>query len=69
MNIHKISIQVTSGGFNLVTIEEFLKFSPVERTDLILKKRISFLNEKGEVISLTQGLKELVQLAKLRMSA
>jgi hypothetical protein len=69
IQIHKISVQVSTGGFNLLSVDDFLALSPFERTDLMIKKKITFFDEKGDPVSLTQGLKELVSIAAIRKKA
>ncbi len=59
--IDQISVQKSNGGHNLLRLEQFLAISPYERTQLVLQKKVTFIDEDGEIISLTDGLKALVR--------
>ncbi len=46
-------------GYNLLSREQFAGLSLLERTNLLMERKVQFLNSKGEVIPLIEGVKNL----------
>ncbi|MCS7005087.1 MAG: hypothetical protein NZM38_07150 [Cytophagales bacterium] len=62
--IHQVSVQKTKGGFNLMTVEEFMEIPALERMELAFKKKVTFLDENGEIIPPAEGMKILTEMFK-----
>ena len=48
-----------ASGYNLISRDEFISFSLLERTRLILEGKVQFLNHQGKVIPLAEGVRSL----------
>ena len=59
MAISQISIKKSGGGYNYISVAEFLGKSLQERTSLIVQNKIIFLDESGEVIPILDAMKQL----------
>jgi len=60
VNVHQVAIKKAS-GFNLMSVKEFMSVAPSERTELILQKKVQFLNETGDVIPLQEAVRSIVR--------
>jgi hypothetical protein len=64
MVITHVSVKKTEGGYNVLKIEDFVSLSIQERTELLIQKKIGFLDEYGENVPLLDGVKFVGTLAK-----
>ncbi len=55
--ITHVSIKITGGGHNLMKIPEFANLPFEERMQLISERKITFLDEDGEIQPLLDGIK------------
>jgi len=62
--IYQVSVQKTKGGFNLMSIDEFLSIPALERMELAFKKKVTFLDENGDIIPPVEGMKILTEMVK-----
>jgi hypothetical protein len=57
-HIVHVAIQ-KAGGYNLVPLEEFLRLPLSERLELILRRKLRFLNQNGSAIPTKAALRAL----------
>jgi hypothetical protein len=57
-HIVHVAIQ-KAGGYNLVPLEEFLRLPLSERLELLLQRKLRFLNEHGTAIPTKAALRAL----------
>ncbi|WP_109829289.1 hypothetical protein [Reichenbachiella versicolor] len=58
MTVHQISIKVKS-GYNLISVDNYIKMSAKDRVGLISQKRIQFLDVEGNTIPLMRAVKSI----------
>jgi allophanate hydrolase subunit 1 len=61
--IANVSIKMP-GGYNLISLSEFLGYNVTRRNYLLLQNQVKFLDLEGNVIPTNKALKELVNLIK-----
>ena len=61
-----VSIKVSDGGHNLITVDQFLDLPFDNRMKLLSTNSLTFLNEDGETIPLVEGVKYTVSLLRSR---
>jgi len=64
INIAQVSVKNSDTDYDLITLHEFLKKSAGERTELVMQKRIEFINYQGGKIPLLEALKAITALIK-----
>jgi hypothetical protein len=62
--LHQVSVRL-AGGHNLMSIDAFLALEARERNDLIIERRVEFVDEEGKVMALRDALQQLIQRAPL----
>lgn len=55
-----VSVQKAS-GHNLMSLKEFLALEPVERNNLILDRKVDFLDELGNIIPVMEAIQQLMR--------
>ena len=64
VNIAQVSIKNSDTDFDLITLHEFLKKPAFERTDMIMKKRVEFIDFSGNKVPTLEALKAITALIK-----
>ena len=64
MEISHVSIKVSDGGHNLVTISEFASYPFDQRMKLLSSKAITFINGEGQTVPLLEGVKYTTELLR-----
>lgn len=59
VSVYKVAIQKSAGGYNMISPEEFMREPMAVRTQLILQKKVQFLDLLGNCIAPSQALKAL----------
>lgn len=60
--VHQISIEKAS-GCNLISVTEWTKLTSADRVELIMKRKVQFLDEDGEIIATKVALECIKVLA------
>jgi hypothetical protein len=63
-NIAQVSVKNSDTDYDLITLHEFLKKAASERTELVMQKRVEFINYKGGKIPTLDALKSITALIK-----
>ena len=58
--VHQVCVR-KAAGYNLMSVNEFLALPPTERTNLILQRRIEFLDDKGEPLPTLDAVRSISQ--------
>lgn len=60
--IYRVSVQVSENGYNLLTVQEFLKLSIDERADLQTNNKVKYLDDEGNPLPLRDAIMEIGRL-------
>jgi hypothetical protein len=63
-NIAQVALKKSDTDYEVITLFQFLTKSPVERTELVVGKKVEFIDYKGGKIPLLEGLKAITFLIK-----
>lgn len=56
--VHQVSVK-KAGGYNLISVQEFLAIPSGERTKLILEKMVQFLDQGGAIIPMLDAIRSI----------
>ncbi len=62
--VTQCSIKISSGGHNLISVDEFASYSYEKRMQLISGKSVTFLNDAGDIVPLVEGVKFVANLLR-----
>ncbi|WPP48432.1 hypothetical protein [Catalinimonas niigatensis] len=63
-NIAQVAIKKSETDYEVITLFQFLKKSAIERTELVVGKKVEFIDYKGGKVPLLEGLKAITLLIK-----
>ncbi len=58
VTVSQVSVK-KAGGYNLLSVAEFLAMSATERTNLILNRKIEFLGPDGGVLPMLEAVRAI----------
>lgn len=64
VNIAQVSVKNSDTDYDLITLHEFLKKGAGERTELVVQRRVEFINYQGGKIPTLEALKSITALIK-----
>lgn len=63
-NIAQVAIKKSDTDYEVISLFQFLKKSVVERTELVVAKKVEFIDYQGSKVPLLEGLKAITLLIK-----
>ncbi len=48
--VHQISEKKSSGGYNLISPEQFMAYNIIDRMRLVREKKVEFLDDAGDIM-------------------
>lgn len=58
-----VSVRMAA-GYNVLTVEKFLEIPLSDRMEMILQRKVSFLDETGKTLPTREGLRALKELRR-----
>ncbi|NJM93593.1 MAG: hypothetical protein HC842_02070 [Cytophagales bacterium] len=62
--VFQIAVKVSDGGYNLISVNDFLKMPMMERMEMMLQKRIQYLDEVGNVIPILEATRQMGEVKR-----